>query len=131
MPKVSTIFPASNLRAADLDGAQTAHIVGWREEYAYGASHYVLDLDLRGERSALRLGVTLARDIKTVLDEDDIDLWPGRAISIYPSQMKIKDKDTGEDKNVDVIRAAAAPEDVMSDKAALVNRQRMNDDIPF
>ena len=131
-PEVSTIFPTSNLRAADLDGAQTVHIVGCREEYSYGTSHYVLDIDLGGESAALRLGVTLARDIKAVLGADDTDLWIGRAISIHPSQMKIKDKDSGVDKVVDVIRAAAAPEDVKPlDKAALVTRQTPNDDIPF
>ena len=130
MPKVSTLFPSPILRAPDLGGAQPAHILGYREEFANGASFYVLDVDVRGERSVLRLGVTLARDIKAVLNEDDLDKWPGHAISIFPSQMKIKDRDSGEDKVVDVIRASAAPAGVTPSKMALT-RPTLNDDIPF
>lgn len=87
--------------------------------------------DMSGERCVLRLGVTLARDIKAVLGEDDLDKWVGYPISIYPSQMKIRDKDSGEDKIVDMIRASAAPEGTPTRVAVPSIRSTLNDDIPF
>jgi hypothetical protein len=131
MPKVSSVFKSAFLRAGDMDGASVAHIISWREEIVYGNSAYVLDVEVAGARAVLRLGQMLAHDIAAALGEDDFDNWPGRAVSIYPSTLKIKDKDSGEDKIVDMIRAAAAPEGTPVKVAVPSTRQTLNDDIPF
>ena len=82
------------MRAADLDGPRDVTIAGWHDEYMFGKDEYVLELE--GDISGLRLTATLARDIKAALDgEDDIDASIGRTVTIYPSQMKIRDKDSG------------------------------------
>jgi hypothetical protein len=131
MPKVSSIFSSSFLRAPDLDGPRDITIAGWRTEYLFGKDDYVLELE--SEASGLRLTATLARDIKAALDgEDDIDAWIGRVVTIYPSQMKIRDKDTGTEKLVDIIRAMASERDKAPDKPrAKALKKQLDDDIPF
>jgi hypothetical protein len=128
MPKVSNIFSNSVLRAADLDGPRDIKIVGWHEEYLFGKNEYVLELE--DESSGLRLTATLGRDIKAALGgEDDLDDWIGRVVTIYPAQLKIKDKDSGEEKIVDTIRAKASKLDKPLPKKALSGPS--DDDIPF
>ena len=134
MPKVSDIFPSAFLRHNDLSGATDALILGWREEYAFGTSFYVLDLDLKGARCVLRLsGVTIGRDIEAALGEGELDKWPGRTVSLYPTTMKIRDKDGGEDKVIDLICAMASPADVKPPPGAAVPsiRRDKSDDILF
>jgi len=126
MPKVSSIFSSSFLRAADLDGPRDVKIIGWRTEYNFGKEDYVLDLE--DEPLALRLSGTLGRDIRTALNEDDLDNWPGRVVTIYPSQMKIRENDV--EKLVDLIRAMASKLDKPIPKKAIPSGPP-DDDIPF
>jgi hypothetical protein len=127
MPKLSNIFSSQLLRAADLaDGPRDVTISGWREEYLYGKNEYVLEL--YDETRGLRLTASLTRDIGAALDEDDLDALPGRAIRIYPDQMKIPDKETGEKKLVDHIRAMKSDRDRPPPKPL---NSPPDDDIPF
>jgi hypothetical protein len=94
----------------------------------WGEDCYVLDL--AGEDRVLRLTSTLARDIAQVLGSDELEDWIDRWVTIYPSPQKIRDRDSGEEKTVDTIRACA------SDKDKGLSRQRLrqappDDDIPF
>jgi hypothetical protein len=132
MPKISAIFSSSFLRAADLTGPRDVKIIGWHTEYSYGKEEYVLELE--GEPLLLRLTPTLARDIKAALGgEDDIDAWIDHVVTIYPSQMKIKDKDKkGEEKLVDIIRAMASKLDKPSPAKPIAKPNNPpDDDIPF
>jgi len=131
MPKVSSVFKSARLRATDLDSATVAHIIGWREETLYGTSDYVLDIEVAGSPHVLRLGAMLARDIAAVLGDDEFNNWPGHAVSLYPFKQPIRDKDTGEEKLVDMIRAAAPPEGTPVKVARPSIRQSLSDDIPF
>ena len=126
MPKVSTIFSSQFLRAADLAGAaKSVRITGWREERAFGEDVYVLEL--AGEDCGLRLTSTLAHDIRKVLGTDEIEEWVGRWITIFPSKLKIFDKDTGVEKIVDTIRGGASDQD----EGPKPRRPLPDDDIPF
>ena len=133
MPKVSTAFASSFLRGSDLTDPRDILILGWRNEYSYGKEDYVLDvvLDVNGEFAALRLTGTLARDIKAALGGvDEMDDWVHRIVTIYPAKQPIKDRTTGEEKIVDIIRAMAAE----ADKARKVPSLRSggdDDDISF
>jgi hypothetical protein len=119
MPRVSKLFASQFLRADDLNGAvRTVTIGSCHEETFYGETVHVLDLV--GEDSGLRLSEKLAREIKAVLDEDEIDKWNGRSIAIYATQITIRDRSTNEEKLVSTIRAKAAPE-----------VKGLSDDIPF
>ena len=126
MPKVSSIFSSSLFRAADLDGPRDITIGGWHTEFLYGKEEYVLDLV--DETRSLRLTGTLARDIREALGEDDLDDWIARIVTIYSAPLKIKDKDSGEDKTVDTIRAMASKLDKPPPKAL---KKLPDDDIPF
>jgi hypothetical protein len=128
MPRVSAIFSSQVFRARDLGEARSVHITGWHEERMWGEDCYVLDL--AGEDRVLRLTSTLARDIAQVLGSDELEDWIDRWVTIYPSPQKIRDRDSGEEKTVDTIRACA------SDKDKGLSRQRLrqappDDDIPF
>jgi hypothetical protein len=127
MPKVSSIFSSSLLRAKDMNGPRDVTVIGWREEYLYGKNEYVLELE--GEQHGLKLTAALARDIAAVLGEDDLDDWIGRVVTIYSAPMKIKDKDSGEEKSVDTIRAMKSELDKPPPKKAL--NSPPDDDIPF
>jgi hypothetical protein len=109
MPKISSIFGGSLLRASDLSDPRDVPVVGWHEEYLYGKNEYVLELE--GEPRGLRLTATLARDIVAALDEDDIDNWIDRVIRIYSAPYKHKNKETGEEKLGDTIRAMKSERD--------------------
>jgi hypothetical protein len=125
MPKVSNIFGGSHVRAADLaDGPRDVAIAGWHEEYLYGKQEYVLDLV--DEPRGLRLSATLARDIRAALDEDDIDDWIDRVITIYPAKMPIREN--GTEKIVDTIRAMKSERDKLPVKAV---GGPPDDDIPY
>jgi hypothetical protein len=129
MPKVSNIFSSSFLRAADLDGPRDVTIAGWREEYLFGKNEYVLDLE--GEDKFLRLNnPALARDIAAALGEENIDDWLGRVVTIYRTELKIRDKETGEEKLVNTIRAKKSDLDKPPPKKAL-KKPSDDDDIPF
>lgn len=138
MPRVSDVFPAQFIRGADLAAPRDITIAGWRTEYQYGKEEYVLDLV--GESSALRCGPTLGREIAAALGEDEMDRWPGRSVRIYGAGMKIKDKVTGEEKDVIAIHAMASERDKAAKEdakpsngkaPALSHSSDMNDDIPF
>jgi hypothetical protein len=104
MPKASSLFPSQFFRAADLDGERDVKIAELGEEYLFGQTEYVLYLE--GEDKFLRLNnPKLVRDIVAVLDEDEMENWPGRYIKIYPSEFKKRDKDTGEEKIFSTIYA--------------------------
>ena len=111
-----------------------AHILGWRTAVVYGAEAYVLDVEIAGALCTLKLSSTLSRDIAAVLGDDELDHWPGHAVKLYSFEQKIRDKDSGEDKLVDMIRAMAAPEGTPARTLALSARSTTNDDpdsIPF
>jgi hypothetical protein len=130
MPKVSDIFPAQFLRGAELTAPRDITIAGWRTEYQYGKEEYILDLV--GESSALRCGPTLAREIAATLGDDEMDHWPGRTIAVYGLGMKIKDRDTGTEKDVIAIHAMASKLDKPPGNGKALSRPSdMDDDIPF
>ena len=136
MPKVSDVFKPAFLRAGELNGASALAYLngGYREEIVYGNSAYVLDVEVAGIQRALRFGTMLANDIAAALGDDEMNNWAGRAVTLYPFKQKIRDKDSGEDKIVDMIRAAAAPEGTPTRTMALSPRSTLNDDpdsIPF
>ena len=130
MPKVSDVFPAQFLRGADLTAPRDITIAGWRTEYLFGKEEYVLDLV--GESSALRCGTTLGHEIARALNEDEMDLWPGRTVTVYGAGMKIKDKATGEEKDVIAIHAMKSKLDRPGGNGKALSRSSdMDDDIPF
>ena len=137
MPRVSDVFPAQFIRGADLAASRDITLGAWRTEYLFGKEEYVLDLV--GESSALRCGITLAHEIAAALGEDEMDRWPGRVVRIYGAGMKIKDKSTGEERDVIAIHAMASERDKAAKQdakpgngqIALSRSSDMNDDIPF
>jgi len=131
MPKVSDLFKSPMLRAPNLGGVQPITILTNRAVSSNGANYHVLDVDMKGERNVIRLSATLAHDIEAVLGENELDKWCGQVISIYPAQMKLKDRDTGEEKIVDLIRAAAAPAGTKPSTMALSISKNPDDEIPF
>jgi hypothetical protein len=128
MPKLSKIFPNQFRRATDLDESGiVVTIVNWHKDVYMREECYALDLDDGG--APLRVTGPLGSDIRAALaGEDELDQRIGHAIMIYPVQKTIKDRDTGEDKVVDMIRAKAAP----NTKAIGRNRDPdLNDEISF
>jgi hypothetical protein len=117
MPRLSAIFPSSLLRAKDWNGPRDVTIVGWREERLYGKDEHVLELE--GEQSGLKLTSALSADIRAVLDVDDLDDLIGRSVKLYTMPKPIKDKDTGEEKVVDIFRAQKSELDKPPPKKAL------------
>jgi hypothetical protein len=121
MPRVSDVFPAQFIRGADLAAPRDITLGAWRTEYLFGKEEYVLDLV--GESSALRCGTTLAYEIAAALG----------------AGMKIKDKTTGEERDVIAIHAMASERDKAAKQdakpgngqIALSRSSDMNDDIPF
>jgi hypothetical protein len=131
MPKVSEVFPSAYLRGSDLNtGPRDITLGAWRTEYSFGKTDYVFDLT--GESLALRCGPQLMREIAAALNEDDFDLWPGRTITVYGKGEKIKDRDTGEQRDVIVIHAMASKLDKPPGNGKALSRPSdMDDDIPF
>jgi hypothetical protein len=139
MPKVSDFFPPDKLKATELTGSTTVIIRSCLvEKDGYnGATDRVLDIEMNGQMRDMRVSATLARDIVAVLGDDESLNWINKPISIYPSKITINDRDTGQEKTVDMIRAAAAPEGTVVTgeaprrPAASTRRSDMDDDIPF
>jgi len=139
MPTVRDIFPVHFLRATSLIAPQDFRIEGWHEEFSFGKNGYVLDLE--GGNKLRLSSETLANDIEAALSETDLDRWIGRTIKIYKVPKPIKDKDTGQDKIVDMFRAAASEQDVKPGSAkgaaalngvvASARNSDMDDDIPY
>ena len=142
MPKVSEVFPSTYLRGSDLTSPRDITLSGaWRTEYQYGREEYIFDI--AGESVALRCGPQLMREISAALKEDDFDLWPDRTITVYGKEEKIKDRNTGEPKDVSVIHAMASKLDKPPSNgngkapalshavAASARNSDMDDDIPF
>ena len=117
MPRLSAIFPSSLLRAKDLNGPRDVTIVGWREEYLYGKNEHVLELE--GEQSGLKLTSALAADISGGVGRRRHGRLTGRSVKIYTVPKPIKDKDTGEEKVVDIFRAQKSELDKPPPKKAL------------
>ena len=135
MPKVSDVYKPTILRAGDFTGATLAYILGgYREAIVYGNTVHVLDVEVEGTQCVLKLGSMLANDIAAALGDDEINNWPGRAVTLYPCKQKIRES-SGEgdkiDKIVDMIRAQAAPEGTPTRKMALSISKTLDDDIPF
>jgi hypothetical protein len=128
MPKVSEVFPSTYLRGSDLTSPRDVTLGAWRTEYSFGKTDYVFDL--AGESVALRCGPQLMREIAAALNEDDFDLWPGRTITVYGKGEAIKDRNTGEDKDVIVIHAMASKRDKPPGNGKALSSD-MDDDIPF
>jgi hypothetical protein len=130
MPKASSLFPIQFLRATDdLDGERDVKITELGEEYLFGQTEYVLYLE--GEDKFLRLNnPKLVKDIAAALGEDEMENWPGRFIKIYPSEFKKRDKDTGEEKIFNTIRAMKSDLDKPPPKE-LGGKNDLDDDIPF
>ncbi len=136
MPKVSDFFPPDKLKATELTGATTVIIrSGLIEKDGYnGAVDRVLEVEMNGQIRDMRVSATLARDIVAVLGDDESLNWIDKPISIYPSKITINDRDSGQEKTVDMIRAAAAPDGTVVSEAPArpaARRNDMNDDIPF
>ena len=72
----------------------------------------------------------MARNIKAVLDEDDLDDWPDRVVKIYSAQIKIR-QDMVEEKLVDTIRAMKSELDKPPASRAKALKNPPDDDIPF
>jgi len=81
----------------------------------------------------MRLSATLANDILAVMGDDESLNWIDKPVSIYPHKITINDRDTGQEKTVDMIRAGTAPEGTVVSKGSArpARRNDMNDDIPF
>ena len=137
MPKVSDFFPPDKkLKASELTEAVTVIVrSGLIEKDGYnGAVDRVLEIEMYGQIREMRITATLARDILAVLGDDESLNWIDKPISIYPSKITINDRDTGQEKIVDMIRAAAAPDGTVVTREAPrrpATRNDMNDDIPF
>jgi hypothetical protein len=135
MPKVSDVFKSTVMRASGLNGSTPiAHILGWRSAVLYGNEAHVLDVEIAGAPCTLKLTSMLSHDIAAVLGDDELDHWPGHAVKLYSFEQKIRDKDTDEDKLVDMIRAMAAPKDAPARTLALRAPSTTNDDpdsVPF
>jgi len=136
MPKVSDFFPPDKkLRASELTGSATVIIrSGLIEKDGYnGATDRVLEVELNGQIREMRISATLANDILSILGDDESLNWIDKPISIYPHKITLNDRDTGQEKTVDMIRAGAAPEGTVVGKAPSrpAARGDMNDDIPF
>ena len=137
MPKVSDYFPPEKrLKASEMTGAATVIIrSGLIEKDGYnGAVDRVLEIEMNGQLREMRITATLANDILGVLGDDESLNWIDKPISIYPNKITINDRDTGQEKVVDMLRAAAAPDGTVVPKEAPrrpATRNDMNDDIPF
>ena len=137
MPKVSDYFPPDKrLKASEMTGAATVIIrSGLIEKDGYnGAVDRVLEIELNGQLREIRISAMLASDILGVLGDDESLNWIGKPISIYPHKITLNDRDTGQEKTVDMLRAAAAPDGTVVPKEAPrrpATRNDMNDDIPF
>ena len=136
MPKVSDFFPPDKrLKASELTGAATVIIrSGLIEKDGYnGATDRVLEVELNGQIREMRISETLANDILGILADDESLNWIDKPVSIYPHKITINDRDTGQEKTVDMIRAGTAPEGTVVSKGSArpARRNDMNDDIPF
>jgi hypothetical protein len=137
MPKVSDFFPPDKrLKASELIAPVTVIIrSGLIEKDGYnGAVDRVLEIELNGQLREMRISATLASDILGVLADDESLNWIGKPISIYPNKITLNDRDTGQEKTVDMLRAAAAPEGTVVGAAPArpaTRRNDMDDDIPF
>ena len=136
MPKVSDFFPPDKrLKASELTGPATVIIrSGLIEKDGYnGAVDRVLEIELNGQLREMRISATLASDILGILGDDESLNWIDRPISIYPHKITLNDRDTGQEKTVDMMRAAAAPEGTVVGAAPArpAARRDMDDEIPF
>ena len=139
MPKVSDFFPPDKIKATELTEATTVIVrSGLIEKDGYnGAVDRVLEIEMNGQIRDMRVSATLARDIVAVLGDDESLNWINKPISIYPSKITINDRDSGQEKIVDMIRAGAAPNGTVVNEAPArpttraATRSDMNDDIPF
>lgn len=106
MPKVSEIFGGSYLKVDHLNGKpRVVTIKGWGTETVFGEEAYVVYFV--EEARALKLSPTCARDIAAALNSDDMDKWPGGQVELYPHEQKITDRNTQNEKVVNMIRARA------------------------
>ena len=131
MPKVSELFPAQFLKGSDLAAPRDVTLGAWRTENKYGRDEHIFDL--AGETLALRCGPQLMREIAAALNEDDFDRWLGRSITVYGKGQPIKDKDTGQQKDVVVTHAMASKLDRPpgNGNALSIRNSDMDDDIPY
>ena len=133
MPKVSDVFPVHSSAARISHGPRDITLGAWRTEYSFGKTDYVFDLV--DKSVALRCGPQLMREIAAALNEDDFDLWPGRAVTVYGKGETITDKDTGERRDVIAIHAMASkldkPPAMARQREAVGGASDMDDDIPF
>lgn len=130
MPRVSDVFPSAYLRGSDLTGSRDITLGAWRIENQYGREEYIFDIV--GEPAALRCGPQLANEIARSLNEDEMDRWPGRTVAVYGQGRKIKDRTTGEEKDVIVIHAMASKLDKPPGNGKALGRSSdVDDDIPF
>jgi hypothetical protein len=107
MPKVSNIFQSAYLQASKLNGgSKIAKLGPWREETAYGEDIYVVEL--LNDDADLRLTGALSHDIAKLLG-DEMDDWEGGVVELYAEPITIRDRKTGEEKEVQRLRAREAP----------------------
>jgi hypothetical protein len=126
MPKVSAIFQSAYLQASKLAGQTKIVKLGhWREDTAYGEEFYVVELP--DEDADLRLTGVLSHDIAKLLG-DEMDDWENGVVELYAEPITIRDKKTGEEKEVQRLRARAAPGHKALPKKPT---PAMGDEIPF
>jgi hypothetical protein len=103
--RVSDIFHGDSLKAADLKGKDvTVTIEGWsvKEFETDGRADKKIELRFQETDRTLVLNKTNAGSIVDMLDQDDLDLWKGSWITMYPTQTDYAGK------RVDCIRIKAA-----------------------
>jgi hypothetical protein len=136
MPKVSDVFSSNYFRGVDLkEKPVTAVIEGWSTEVAYNEEVYVLSL--QGHRRRLKLTRTNADDLARLFG-DEMDSWIAREVELYSEQRPIRDRDTGEERLVDLIRVRAPSSSTNGsdkpkrpDPVVPLRHKDLDDEIPF
>lgn len=127
MPHIRDIFPSTIMRGADLDG-QPMQVTfdGWSNESRWGG---FFALSLRDQPYKLKLTPALGRDLAKINGgNDDIESFIELTVEIYPEDITIRDHNTGDEKQVTVIRARAVPG---AKPRLLKPRPPLDDEIPF
>jgi hypothetical protein len=106
MPRVSQTFRSAFKRASDVTEPMIVKLGSWREESAYGEDFYVVELV--DQDADLRLTSALSYDIAKILGDEIAD-WEGGTVELYSEPIVIKDRKSGEDKEVQRLRARLAP----------------------
>lgn len=127
--KISTAFPSTYLKAADLDGRNIGVTMDYVRMEDIGGDHKPV-LYFEGKEKGMVLNKTNANNIMAVYG-DDTDDWHGGELTLFSAIVDFQGR------SVEAIRVKAKPRSTRKQQEPPPPRadenlaQQLNDDIPF